>query len=532
MHLPQEILTRIAFHCTTSTRANLLTASHATQAAVEEVAWDSTFQLKSSTIPKFLSLYQGHRIRLLRKIVFTFDFPELRPPGYVEYMVYPDTDDEDEGPYEPIPCRETASELKAKDEIFTDQISQLFNALKILKERELDAGNQSVERTLSIITPAQNIHGHICEHRRFSSWNLHLLTPDSLPQLSSIRTLIIGEDASFWTYMFESQSACERPIDPCVVFQLVGKMPCLETLDVRYLYEGLQYPYEAEVNRHHSRVWEGPRRDGRVDAAEVMGRLGGGARGALKNMVVRFGSVDAWLSLDQGIAMPDLCSPFTYDPLSAALRIYSQNLVTLEIQGVVDQTLFWPVQEDGGSIPFWPRLKSLKVTFHSGTPSGRWYFQGLQGQGMNSRGFKIEEKHYPPMEPHDGDEEWDDESGRYENSSPNMFRTKPIDEEVERLLGAFAKALDVMPVLESAELFTFLHFESGDEDNVKLLGQEGGRVPKMEISPWDIVCRWGVRYVAGGSNARLEWQVGRWRPSRDLEKLFCRVVPEKQWVYL
>lgn len=444
-------------------------------------------------------------------------------------MKYPDTDDEDEEPYVPIPCRETASELKAKDEMLTNQLSQLFNALKIIEERELELGSQPVDRTLSLITPTVPIHGHICEHRRFSSWKLHLLNLSNLPSLSSIRTLVIGDDAIFYTYMFESPSACERPIDPSVVFQLASKLPNLETLDVRYLHEGIQYPYEAEVNRHHSRVWEGPRRDGRWDAARVMGDLGAGER--LRNLVVRFGEVKAFVHLDQGVAMPDLCCSAGYDPLSKALRVYSGNLVTLEVQGVVDQTLFWPVEEEGESRPFWPRLRSLKVTFHSAAPSGRWYFQGQKGEGGSASGFQIADCHYPPMEPQEGDDEWDEDSGRYENSSPNMFRTKPIDEEVEQLFGAFAKALDVMPVLECAELFTFLHFESSDEEKVNLLGMEGSRDPEMEISTWNVICRWGVRYVTGGANARLEWHVGRWRPSRKLEILFCRVIPEEHWTY-
>ncbi|KAG4416703.1 hypothetical protein IFR04_010162 [Cadophora malorum] len=432
MYLPQEILTRIAIHCTPSTRANFLTASHATQAAVEEIAWDSTYQLLNSRIPKFLSLYQGHRIRLLRKVVFAFEFPELRPSKYTEYMKYPDTDDEDEEPYVPVPCRETASELKAKDEMFTDQLTQLFIALKIIEERQLEHGSQPVERTLSLITPSQPIHGHICEHRRFSSWKLHLLTPSSLPCLSSIRALFIGDDAIFYTYLFESPSACERHIDPSVVFQLAR-------------------------------------------AGDAGSLLFGG--------------------------------------------------------GVVDQTLFWLVEEEGESRPFWPRLRSLKVTFHSAAPSGRWYFQGQKGEGGSASGFQIADCHYPPMESQEGDDEWDEDSGRYENSSPNMFRTKPIDEEVEQLFGAFAKALDVMPVLECAELFTFLHFESSDEEKVNLLGMEGSRDPEMEISTWNVICRWGVRYVTGGANARLEWHVGRWRPSRKLEKLFCRVIPEEHWTY-
>ena len=531
MHLPQEILTRIAFHCNTTTRANLLTASHATQAAVEENAWDSTYQLLNSRIPKFLSLYDGHRIRLLRNVVFAFEFPELRPSNYTEYMRYPDTDDEDEEPYVPVPCRETASELKAKDETFTDQLTQLFNALKVIEERELEFGSWPVKRTLSIITPSQPIHGHICEHRRFSSWKLHLLNPLNLTSLYSIRSLVIGDDAIFYTSMFESPSACERPIDPSVVFQLASKLPNLETLDVRYLYEGIQYPYEAEVNRHHSRVWEGTRRDGRWDAARVMGQLGAGK--GLKSLVIRFGELKSFVHIDQRVAMPDLCCLAGYDLLSAALREYSWNLVTLEVQGVVDQTLFWPVdEEEGASRPFWPRLRSLKVMFHSVAPSGRWYFQGQNGEGRRTSGFQIADCHYPPMEPQEGDDEWDEDSGRYENSSPNMFRTMPIDEEVEKLFGAFAKALDVMPVLECAELFTFLHFESSDEEKVKVLGLERSRDPDMEKSTWEIICRWGVRYVTGGANVRLEWHVGRWRPSRELEKLFCRVNPKERWVYM
>ncbi|KAH7419634.1 hypothetical protein BKA64DRAFT_699660 [Cadophora sp. MPI-SDFR-AT-0126] len=311
---------------------------------------------------------------------------------------------------------------------------------------------------------------------------------------------------------------------------MASKMPGLMTLDVKYLFEGMQYPYTAEVNRHHSRVWEGPRRDGRWDAAAMMVRLGVGV--ALKNLVIRFGTLGAMVQLDQGVALPDLVMSLTSDPLSAALRVYSQNLFTWEVLGVVDQTLFWPGEDEGGSMPFWPRLRILKVIFHSAAPSGRWYFEGPKGEGRTDEGFKIEDRHYPPVEKQEGDDEWDDQSGQYENTSPNMFRTKPIDGEVESLLGAFAKALDVMPVLESGELFTFLHFESSDESCVRSLGLERIRVPRMGILSWDIVCRWGLRFVAGEADARLEWHVGKWRPSRDLVRLLSRMVPEEQWIYM
>lgn len=201
------------------------------------------------------------------------------------------------------------------------------------------------------MTPTQDIHGHVCEHRHFNSWRLHLLSPEKLPELSSIRTLVIGEGARFGSDMGESPAACERSIDPRVVFGLLGKMPCLEVLDVRYIYDRMPYPYEADVNRHHSRPFEGPRRDGRIDAAKTTAEVGG--RRVLKHVTILFGDIEALFRMDQSVALPDLVSPSTFDPLSTALRVYSQQLVSLELLGCVDQTLFWPGDGEDGTEPFW-----------------------------------------------------------------------------------------------------------------------------------------------------------------------------------
>ncbi|KAG4439138.1 hypothetical protein IFR05_005375 [Cadophora sp. M221] len=292
----------------------------------------------------------------------------------------------------------------------------------------------------------------------------------------------------------------------------------------------MPYPYEVDVNRHHNRPFEGPRRDGRIDAARAMEEAGG--RGMLKHVAIRFGDIESLLRMNQSVALPDLVSPLIFDPLSAALRVYSQQLVSLELLGCVDQTLFWPGEREVGIEPFWPRVKNLKATFHPAAPSGRWYFQGPKGVGRDSTGFAVGSGHYPPTERQEMDEEWDEDWGRYENTSPNMFRTKPIDEEVEGLLGAFARALDVMPVLEVAELVTYLDFAPDDDEDTDLSGLETRRIREMEVSSRDVVCRWGMKYIAGGVDSRLEWYVGGWGPSWGLEKVFCSVVPRERWVFL
>lgn len=71
-----------------------------------------------------------------------------------------------------------------------------------------------------------------------------------------------------------------------------------------------------------------------------------------------------------------------------------------------------------------------------------------------------------------------------------MFRTRPIDEEVEGLLGTFARALDVMPVLEVAKLVTYLDLTPNNGEVIGLLGLEKRRVKDMEVSSRDVVCKW------------------------------------------
>ena len=197
---PQELLEGIAWHADIVTRRNLLTVSRRVQAAVEKVSWSGHEELQSSNIDQFLRLYHGHRVRLLRKVAFSVHFPEPR-----------------ETEQEPLRCRETTEELHANDQLFTRQISDLFTALKALEERETD---RPVAIRLIIETPYQHDNNiQHCDHRRYHSWRLHLLKPHTLPELSSIQSLVIGEKSRFG-----SGSSCryERPLDLRVVPDLVS----------------------------------------------------------------------------------------------------------------------------------------------------------------------------------------------------------------------------------------------------------------------------------------------------------------------
>ena len=102
--------------------AGISSVSLPLKTAVEKVSLSSYHKLQGSNIDKFLNLYRGHHVHLLRHVVFNVQLPERR--GRVE---------------EPLICRETTEEVQVNNELFTHQISDLFTALKTVEEREADA---------------------------------------------------------------------------------------------------------------------------------------------------------------------------------------------------------------------------------------------------------------------------------------------------------------------------------------------------------------------------------------------------------
>lgn len=89
-------------------------------------------------------------------------------------------------------CRETSEELEAHNKRFTGLIAGIFNALSELEEREL-AHDKPIGICLRIRNPWQATEADACPHRKWNSWRLKLLNPESLPILSSVRTLAINK---------------------------------------------------------------------------------------------------------------------------------------------------------------------------------------------------------------------------------------------------------------------------------------------------------------------------------------------------
>lgn len=105
--------------------------------------------------------------------------------------------------------------------------------------------------------------------------------------------------------------------------------------------------------------------------------------------------------MDQSKPIPDLLSPqFSHDPVSSALRVWSQGVEEFSVQLFGDSTIFWPpttemlvpdydLAADPPRPPFWARLKKLKIELRAATPRGGWYFRGLRDETRVDVGYRI-----------------------------------------------------------------------------------------------------------------------------------------------
>jgi hypothetical protein len=114
-----------------------------------------------------------------------------------------------------------------------------------------------------------------------------------------------------------------------------------------------------------------------------------------------------------------------YDLFNASLRIFSQNLTSLILDGFVDSTLFWPLSLETSSMPSSLTLRKLTVFFNMAAPSSEWYFDGTPGEIVE------------------------------------QFRNHEDAKTLDPFVTAFAKAVQKMPVLEQFLLETELGHDIG-----------------------------------------------------------------------
>ncbi|KAF4543433.1 uncharacterized protein LTHEOB_132 [Lasiodiplodia theobromae] len=495
----------------------MVTVSSSFQAAVERHVFDR-ISLKSKDLKRFQALYHGHRTRFLHSIVFTIKFPKLE-----------NTDDEDE----PLPCRESLEDIQSIDQFFTRHIKQLFNAIKALEEQN-PSTMDGISLTIRVTRPSDyNKEADYCDHRRWPCWRLHLLSPTSLPPLSSIRSLSFQD--AFPSYYDDWGGERSRHLDMRALLDLAAKLPNLQHLRTRGPLERFPVSYLRDEATQCRRVWEGPWCDTRLAFAAAAAALNHVLPlGTLTTLKLHFFAADQASMCDQTRPLPDLTDgrPRGHDPLSAALHALSLNLVELDLRAVVDPSLFWPSSSSSPSSspppspPHWPRLRRLRVEFHNCTPDGSWYFDAPHGHPDDNdrRGFPVTETHYPPLgpDPHPADAAWDEYwSYVVDDLEPDVFRVRPRETRIEPLLVAFGRALGCMPRLQAAEVFTWVGWAPRGEEERE--GEAGEVYGVEEVGRWrnGFVHRWGVGVEVGreGRRARVRWEVGGWRAGEEVGRV-------------
>lgn len=426
-------------------------------------------------------------------------------------------------PESPLACRETTAEFEAINSSFSSQIRALFEALQEFTSTHGDEfiRQDGLRPTIRIINQSFDIYPH-CLHRYYHSRRLFLRDDDAtqLPQLQRVTTLKLTPRSHLGSLADDLGNT--RPVSLRLLLQLACRLPALRELDCPWLWERLPFAYEQRALCHYSRPWEGPWRDARHEFGRAVRELGAQLPGSLRKARLWFWHPHAFYDKeDQSIPMPNLIRPEDADPVSLGVRILASRLEELDLRAFLTPDLFRSPVE-------WPHMKRLRVEFHPWCPDGTWYFVGPRGdndeeenrESEGGDGFEISEEHYPPLEPNELDDEMDEEYVEEiedeEEYLPKMFRTEPFSRKIEPLLLAFAEALKGMPVLEKAELFSYLAWQVTEE--------RLGPFKNADEAPNCAIYRWGVSYTPGpgtnGASGQITWQVGAWRPQEHVLRAF------------
>lgn len=545
--LPQELLDLI---CESLPREGLkatLLVSRRLQYATERASGVfSEFifsSLDSEEAEKFTHIYSGHRFRYLSRAEVHSHFPALQ-------ATYPEPTRRDirkKRTLAPeagtVQCDESLEDLDRKDRIFTEQVARAFKTIRKAEEESQHDGRIQ----LTVFTPTRWVHECYCDHQRHSSWRVHLLSPEQLPQLVSVRSLSICNINSF-----ESRLAYAR-VDPRILVALAARCPNLEYLGSRIgADEGIV------TNEECRQDFPGCNRDARHDFAKAIftTKLPDSLRDIQLNFV---NNVHDGVG-EQSLQLPNLMHPATFDPFSSSLRTLSYRLRRMELRIMADETLFWPHPSDAKTSAFWPNMEYLNIMFSPSMPSGSWYFKGPLGEGGNARGYQIlEEEAYPELRDDDVERRGDCDyrqlscgfrSNEYPDSNRVItFRISPNEEMINPFLKAFAKAATNMPRLKEALLWAPLDFspdgvtDSDDGSEYEECSEQGQRYCPRRLSSYElesiarypeIALAWGFAYVAprgapfdkeekNAVSRQLWWRVGQWRPNVEIHETIQQI---------
>jgi hypothetical protein len=519
--LPAETIDRISSYLEEDDLKNTLLLSKSFRFPAEKYSNAFyRFPLHEGNAGKFIDTFSSHRLSYLRELEFWTRLPRIEHS-------YPEN-------------RDSPEELRKNDRQLTQQITFLFDTIKTVEKR---AGEQNCtgKILLKLYAPLRLVskkYSSLSFHQH-SSWRVHLLQPESLPTLDSIRALEIrrGVQAPFEDSKAGYSWATVK-LDYRVIVDLAVKCTNLEYMGCRIGGDEWQMKRETKAARYLLRDWAGPRRDTRRHFAEALksARLPSSLRRIGLDFLYQPEEVTDIDHLDE---QPNMVLPSPNDPFSTSLHHLSHQLRRVHLRVVADESLFG---SGAGGITScqWPNLESLVVMFHMVSPSGKWYFESPRGEGRNTTGFQVTGASYPPLEVSEYDEEMQSNAGRdghRENDSiSSQFRIVPNDDTLRPLLANFARATAQMTSLKEAALWCLLawmpeygsDYDSDDDGHL-----EDQWLPEDTTDHRSLA--WGIHYLASGEKdfshpeqlrsevPQLWWRVSKWRPDPELHELFLQI---------
>ncbi|OAK99321.1 hypothetical protein IQ06DRAFT_251339 [Phaeosphaeriaceae sp. SRC1lsM3a] len=516
--LPQELVDQISKSLPQDDLKNTLLVSHSFRFAAEKYSGAfSSFAFHDSNAEKFIATFSGHRFQYLRSLSLTIVLPR------VDYKY-------------PI-IRDSPEQLKRNDESFTRQIKCLFETLKSVEEHAARM-NSHGKMELIIIPPHRPVAKKYRELAFYAylSWRVHLLKPELLPELRSVRSFEFGDDSSdcigCYTKSLDTHTSQRVKVDYRFMVDLVSCFPNLEYWGCRMGGDEWMPKWEQEEANYLQQDWPGPRRDTRQDFATALESAK--LPDTLRRVRLDFmHQLDRATDIDHSTSQPNLVYPACYDPFSRSLHKLSQHLRRIHLRVVADESLFWP---NGDHVTSWPILESFVVVFDMVSPSGKWYFRGPRGEGTEIAAIEVTEASYPPLQPTDFDEEmrWEiEESGdrRSRGSENDKFRIVPNDAILRPFLEAFANATARMSALQEAALWCPIAWQRDDYND----NDDEAAAAWLPRSLHTEFLAWGLHFLASGSRDYrrpggrcldtdyLYWRVGKWRPDPELHELFRQI---------
>lgn len=151
----------------------------------------------------------------------------------------------------------------------SDQVP--VETLKAIETR-LDSVYNLGKIHLTVYTPTRAINEEgYCLHVKFLSWRVHLLSPSTLPTLTSVRSLTVETPEQ--TFCSGESVLSLRKTDLRMLLDIVSRLPRLEFLQCNIGGDEWQTGFKSKVLRSATHNWEGPRRDSRHDFGKALESL-------------------------------------------------------------------------------------------------------------------------------------------------------------------------------------------------------------------------------------------------------------------